>query len=113
MLRPLRLTTALTLRKVATACGISHAQLQAMEQSTSRPLPPEHAAYPVLAELYGVPLEDLQRWASIERKRWATAELLRSAIRDPDIQTSVDLARRVLLCHDSERLRKIAEALDE
>jgi transcriptional regulator with XRE-family HTH domain len=113
MLGPLRLTTGLTLRQVAAPCGISHAQLQAMEQGTSRPLPPEHPAYPVLAELLNVPLTELQHWATIERKRWEVAELLRHAIRDPDIQTSVDLARRVLLCHDSERLRKIAEALDE
>lgn len=113
MLRALRLPNGLTLRQVAAACTISPAQLQAMEERTARPLPLEHPAYKVLAELYRCPLEDLQQWAAIERKRWEAADLLRNAIRDPDIQTSADLARRVLLCHDSERLRKIAEALDE
>lgn len=113
MLRALRLRSGLTLRQVAAACTISPSQLQAMEERTARPLPPEHAMYRVLGELYVCPVDDLRRWAAIERKRWEAADLLRSAIRDPDIRLSADLALRVLLCNDPARLRKIEEALDE
>ena len=113
MLRALRLPNGLTLRQVAAACTISPAQLQAMEERTARPLPPEHPAYLVLSELYACPVEDLQQWASVERKRWQATDQLRDAMRDPDMRVSVELARRVLLCNDPMRIQKIQEALNE
>jgi transcriptional regulator with XRE-family HTH domain len=112
MLRRLRDSTGLSLRQVATLCTISSSRLKAMEDNTARPFAPEHPAYVTLAVLYAYPLQDLQHWARIQRKRWEAADLLRQVVRDADIHASAYLARRVLLCSDPAQLSKILAALD-
>lgn len=113
MIRDLRLRAGLTLRQLAESCGVSHAKLQAMERGTSRPLVAIHPAYCVMAEMCGASVDELRRWAIVQHRRWDIVDRLRDALRDPDLQLSAELARRVLLCQDSARLVKIAEVLDE